>query len=228
MELRYPRFLFFIFGFLASGAAETHPFGSDFFSHRTRVSISTTQVAIDYLLEIPTRHLNHEIKTSAFEQQLAFQTHKIEEIRRGLDILVNGQPIELQQVDLGKDNVRARAHSYLYELRLEGRIPDMANTLSIKNQNYPDERAYFRIDWQLAEPLEVTESSLLVARVDKEPQNHSARWWMDESLRDFSMRFQAKKKGTTQRKVLWVIGLSGLVLLAGLTQFKLRHAKTGS
>lgn len=228
MELRYPRFLFFIFGFLASGAAETHPFGSDFFSHRTRVSLSTTQIAIDYRLEIPTRHLNHEIKTSAFEQPLAFQTHKIDEIRRGLNILVNGQPIELQQVDLGKDNVRARAHSYLYELRLEGLIPDMANTLSIKNENYPDERAYFRIDWQVAEPLEVTESSLLVARVDKEPQNHSARWWMDDSLRDFSMRFQAKKKRTNQRKIRWAIGLSGLVFLAGLTQFKLRHAKTES
>jgi hypothetical protein len=228
MDRRSLRFILFFLGCFASGAAQAHPFGADFFSHRTRVSLSKSQIAIDYLLEIPTRHLNFEIKTSKREQQGDFQTQKTDEIRQGLRILVNGQPVELQQAFLGEDQVRARPHSYLYQLRLEGPMPDKANSLSIKNQNYPDERSYFRIDWQLSEALEVKESSLLIERDGQQPQDHSARWWMDDSLREFSMTFQSRKARISQHKTPWAIGLTVLGLVAGLIQWKRRHGKTAS
>jgi hypothetical protein len=170
MDRRSLRFILFFLGCFASGAAQAHPFGADFFSHRTRVSLSKSQIAIDYLLEIPT----------------------------------------------------------LYQLRLEGPMPDKANSLSIKNQNYPDERSYFRIDWQLSEALEVKESSLLIERDGQQPQDHSARWWMDDSLREFSMTFQSRKARISQHKTPWAIGLTVLGLVAGLIQWKRRHGKTAS
>jgi hypothetical protein len=228
MSIRLPLFFLVICGVFFGQFAQAHPFGSEIFAHRIRVSISNEQLHIDYMIEIPTRQLNFEIKAGEIEQQTLFQAKKIEHLLSGLSVRANSDLIELQSVDLGENHVRARPHSFLYEMHLQSALPKGTTQLAVNNQNYLNERAYFRIDLSLSDGLELQKSSLHKKREGLAFLDRTGRWWMDESLREFNLVFAPKTKLFQKRKTALISGGVFAGIFAGLFLRKRHYAKKAS
>ncbi len=228
MSIRWPLSFFAICGIFSTQTAQAHPFGSEIFAHRIRVSIAEEQLYVDYMIEIPTRQLTFEIKSSEIEQQTQFRATKIKSLLSGLEVRANRERIELQSVDLGENHVRARPNSFLYELHLQSALPKGTTQLTVGNQNYLNERAYFRIDLSLSDDLEVLDSSLHKKRVGQAPQDRTGRWWMDESLREFNLDFSSKPGLFQKRKPALIFGFIFAGILGGLFLRKRHHAKKSS
>ena len=228
MNIRWPVFLLAFSGVFFGQVARAHPFGAEIFAHRIEISISHEQLHISYRVEIPTRQRAQEVKSSEIEQQNRFQAQKIDLLLKGLEFRANNERIELHSVDLGENHVRARPHSFTYELHLQGTLPKGTTELRVNNQNYLNERAYFRIDLSLSDDLEVQESSLHKKRGGQPPQDQTGRWWMNESLREFTLAFAAKPNPSPRRRTPLVSGLICTCIVGGLFLRKQHHAKKPS
>jgi hypothetical protein len=224
MPTRWIQISLAIYVLFFAGIVQSHPFGAERVAHRIRITVSENHLLVDYQIAIPTRLLNRENRSTNSAAEKQIQAKKMASLRKGISVRANGKPVALDSTDLGEARVRARSHSYLYELRLEGALPKNSHTLAISNQNYPDERAYFRTDLGLAQTLEVRSSSLHAKQSDGSIQDRTGRWWMDDDLREFNLSFGPKPT----RKPLRFAWLTGLLLALGFGRFflrKQRHAK---
>ena len=191
MNARHFSLLIALLAFLFSEIALAHPMGSKLFAHKLRLSLSEDRLIVDYMAEVPIRRIQADLE--AFEELGGsdFTSSIIEELSRALHISVDGQPLAMTSVGLGRGHVRENPRFTVFELRLEGRLPADANALQFQNNNYLEEMAFFSTEVLVSESISVSECSLFQLQEGKPLQDKSQRWWIDENMRELSLQFEA-------------------------------------
>jgi len=169
--------------------------GSKLFAHKLRLSLSEDTLTIDYMAEVPIRVIQKELEALESQEKSLFSSHKIQELGRALHISVNGKPLQMESVDLGMGHVRENPRFTVFEVRLEGTLPPNSTSLSLQNGAYPDHVAFFSTEVLVSEGISVSECSLFEIQEGKPLQDRSGRWWIEESLRELNLTFEATDPG---------------------------------
>lgn len=170
---------------------EAHPLSSDIFGHQTNIFIPMQEddsLVVDYILEIPISILQRELKEYELAKKQAtaidFQKDKIEEIGSFFLLEIDDKRQEWSAVKLKTDTPKRKNQMVVFEVRLQGKIPNGSHVVRLTNQNYIAEKSVFHKELWLKEPF------LSLQVIDPENYGH---WLMFDDLREieFSYRTQA-------------------------------------
>ena len=182
---------------LWSALTWAHPMDVSFYGHQQQIYLSHDQVVLHYQVEIPIEKyvrqapsmvtVREQGKQAAQEQ---FDIEMLQELEWGLSLVVAGQNIPWERIDLQRPTREFDGKFMIYRLGLRGALPPGSEALSVVNDCYSTERpAYFSTQLYVASEIELHASTL--SRSDGPKLGGlTGQWTSEEIHRDIGLAFE--------------------------------------
>ena len=128
-----------------------HPMDVSFYGHQQQIYLSHDQVVLHYQVEIPIDKYVRQAPSMATVRDLGkqaaqdqFDAEMLQELEWGLSLVVAGQNVPWERVELDRATREFDGKFMIYRLGLSASFPEGTRALSVVNDCYSTERpAYF-------------------------------------------------------------------------------------
>ena len=184
---------------LLSGLGRAHPFGSELYGHKLEVRLDRGQVQVDYLAEISTTDHLRDLRAwlrgqpdPSAADEARYLALVSEELRSGLSVLADGQPVALRPLPVDEPDGRGDSRFVAFRLSMTGELPPQARQLNVINQNLPDKPGLYNTRLLVSDAVVVDACSLFPVEDGRLLEDRSTRWLGDRDGRELRVAYRVR------------------------------------